>query len=108
MRLEDHLEGDVDFSGWKLRMKITLKENGLMKFFTDPNPPAKGSNEYEKWEMDNIKEMRLIVDVVKTHLLPLIFELEIAHEMRMLLRTCLRSTILLGLLLLETTFPTLK
>ena len=31
--------------------------------------------------MDNIKEMRLIVDAVKTHLLPIISELETAHKM---------------------------
>ena len=32
MRLEDKLEGDLDFAGWKLRLKLILKEHGLNKF----------------------------------------------------------------------------
>ena len=61
-------------------MKLKLKENDLKKFIEDPNLPPKGSDESKKWEIDNIKAMRVIVDVVKTHLLPIILELETTHE----------------------------
>ena len=62
-------------------MKLTPKENGLNKFIENPNQTPKWSNQSEKWETDNIKSTRLIVDVVKTHLLPIILELEATHEM---------------------------
>ena len=81
MRLEDRLEGDSDFAGWKFRLKLLLKEHGLNKFIENSDPPPKGNNELEKWESDNNKAMKLIVDGVKTHLLPVISELDTTHEM---------------------------
>ena len=58
-----------------------LKEHGLNKFKENSDPPPKGINELEKWECDNNKAMKLIVDGVKTHLLPVISELDTTHEM---------------------------
>lgn len=62
-------------------MKLTPKENGLKKFIENANQTPKRSNESEKWETNNIKFMRLIVNGVKTHLFPIILELEATHEM---------------------------
>ena len=81
MKLEDRLEGDLDFAGWKLRLKLILKEHGLNKFIEKSNPSPKGNDEIEKWESDNNKAMKIIVDGVKSHLLPVISELDTAHEM---------------------------
>lgn len=69
MRLQDRLEGDLDFAGWKLWLKLILKEHGLNKFIENSNPQPKGNDELEKWENGNNKSMKLIVDGVKTHLL---------------------------------------
>ena len=72
MRLEDRLEGDLDFASWKLCLKLILKEHGLNKFIEKSNPSPKGNDEIEKWKSDNNKAMKIIVDGVKTHLLPII------------------------------------
>ena len=62
-------------------MKVTLKDNDLSKFMEKSDIPPKGNKELIKWEKDNSRAMKLIVDGVKDHLLPIISELDTAHEM---------------------------
>ncbi len=62
-------------------MKVTLKDNDLKQLREKYDQPPKGNDESNKWEKDNARAMKLIVDGVKDHLLPIIFELDTAHEM---------------------------
>ena len=81
IKVEDRLEGDSNYTTWKLQMKVTLKDNDLKQFIKKSNQPPKENDELNKWEKDNARAMKLIVDGVKDHLLPIIFELDTAHEM---------------------------
>ena len=62
-------------------MKVTLKDNDLTQFIKKSDLPPKGNDELIKCEKDNARAMKLIMDGVRDHLLPIISELEIAHEM---------------------------
>ena len=79
IKVEDRLDGDSMYATWKLRMKLTLKDNHLKKFIEKSDQP-KGNDELIKWEKDNTKAMKLIVDGVRYHLLPPISESYIAHK----------------------------
>ena len=81
IKVEDRLEGDSNYTAWKLRMKVTLKDNDLKQFIEKSDQPPKENDELNKWEKDNARAMKLIVDGVKDHLLPIIFELDTAYEM---------------------------
>ena len=61
-------------------MKLTLKDNDLKQFIEKLNKP-KGIDELIKWEKDNTKAMKLIVDSVRNHLLLTISKLDTAHKM---------------------------
>ena len=61
-KLEDKLEGIENFLAWKYIFGLILKENDLHKYIKDESK--------EKHEQDLIKEMRIIVDSIKYHLIP--------------------------------------
>ena len=81
IKVEDRLEGDFNYTTWKLRIKVTLKDNDLKQFIEKFEHPPKENDELNKWEKDNARSMKMIDDGVKYHLLPIIFELDITHEM---------------------------
>ena len=62
-------------------MKVTLKDNDLKQFIKKSEHPPKENDELNKWEKDNARAMKLIVDGVKDHLLPIISKLDTAHKM---------------------------
>ena len=47
-----------------------MKENGLKKYINDEVAETKEDEAKEKHEQDLIKEMRIIVDSIKDHLIP--------------------------------------
>ena len=81
VRLEDRLEGASNFSSWKIRVMIILREMELEEYIeTNISMPE---NEPEKvtWKRHNNKTMNIIIDSVKDHILPSISSLKTAFEM---------------------------
>ena len=68
--LEDKLEGLENFLDWKYRIGLILKENGLDKYIKNEVAKPEEDEVNEKHEQDLIKEMRIIVDSIKDHLIP--------------------------------------
>ena len=68
-KLEDKLEGIQNFLAWKYRIGLILKENGLDKYIKDEVVKPKEDEAKEKHGQDLIKEMRIIVDSIKDHLI---------------------------------------
>ena len=69
-KLEDKLEGLENFLGWKYRIGLILKENGLEKYIKDEIAEPEEDEAKEKHEQDLIKAMRIIIDSIKDHLIP--------------------------------------
>ena len=68
--LEEKLEGRENFLAWKYRIGLILKENGLEKYIKDEIAEPKEDEAKEKHEQVLIKEMRIIADSIKDHLIP--------------------------------------
>ena len=69
-KLEDKLEGIEKFLAWKYRICLILRENGLEKYIKDEVAKPKEDEAKEKHEQHLLKEMRIIVDSIKDHLIP--------------------------------------
>ena len=61
IKVEDRLEGDSNYTSWKLRIKVTLKDNDLKQFIEKSDQPPKGNDELNKWEKDNTRAMKLML-----------------------------------------------
>ena len=68
-KLEDKLEGIENFLAWKYRIGLILKENGLEKYIKDEVAEPKEDESKEKYGQDLIKEMRIISNSIKDHLI---------------------------------------
>ena len=69
-KLEDKLEGIENFLACKYRIGLILKENGLEKYIKDEFVEPTEVEAKEKHGQDLIKEMIIIVDSIKYHLIP--------------------------------------
>ena len=69
-KIEDKLEGIEKFLGWKYRIGLILIENGLDKYIKHEIAEPTEFEAKEKHEQDLVKEMRIIVDSIKDHLIP--------------------------------------
>ena len=65
-KLEDKLEGLKKFLDLKYRIGLILKEKYIKNEFAE----LEEAEAKEKHEQDLIKEMRIIVDCIKDHLIP--------------------------------------
>ena len=68
-KLEDKLEGIKNFLAWKYRIGLILRENDLNKYMKDEFVEPKEDEPKEKHEKYLIKEMRIIDDSIKYHLI---------------------------------------
>ena len=55
---------------WKYRIGLILRENGLENYTENEIAEPEQDESKEKHEQDLIKEMRIIVDSIKDHLIP--------------------------------------
>ena len=69
-KLEDKVEVIENFLAWNYRIDLILKENNLEKYTKDKVAEPKEDEAKEKHEKDLIKEMMIIVDSIKYHLIP--------------------------------------
>ena len=68
-KLEDKREGLENFLAWKYRIGLILRENGLEKYIKNEIAKPEEAKAKEKHEQDLIKEMRIITDFIKDHLI---------------------------------------
>ena len=80
VRIEDRLEGASNFSSWKIRLLIVLREMELEKYIESNLPMPKNESEKVTWKRHN-KAMKIIIDSVKDHILLSIANLQTAFEM---------------------------
>ena len=80
-KLEDKLEGLEKFLAWIYRIGLILKENGLEKYIKNEVAEPEEAEAKEKHEQDLIKEMRIIVDSIKDHLIPQVSSKETPKQM---------------------------
>ena len=81
MKVEDRLDGTSNFSSWKSRVLLILKENDLLKFMNENVPEPKDEAEKAQWRKNDARERRILVDSVKDHLVPHISEKMTARKM---------------------------
>ena len=88
LRTEDRLDGAANFVSWKTQILLVLRENELWEEVvrnTTANPitiPASTDAVLlATFNKKDIKAMRIILDVVKDHVIPHISVKDHAHEM---------------------------
>ena len=81
VRLEDRLEGASNFSSWKIRVMIILREMELEKYIEINIMMPENELEKVTWKRHNNKAMKIIIDSLKDHIRPSISSLKTAFEM---------------------------
>ena len=81
VRIEDRLDGASNFSSWKIKLLIVLREMELEKYIESNVPLPESESEKITWKRHNNKAMKIIIDLVKDHILPSIAKLQTAFEM---------------------------
>ena len=71
MRFEHHLESVDNFESWKLRVMM-LKENKLESFVKEDKEEPKDDPKKSEWIEKNEKAMKIIVDTVQDHIVPIV------------------------------------
>lgn len=71
MRFEHHLGSADNFESWKLRLMM-LKENKLESFVREGKDEPKDDLQKSEWIEKNEKAMKIIVDVVQDHIVPIV------------------------------------
>jgi hypothetical protein len=79
--LEDRLDGSSNFSSWKSRLHITLEEDDLLSVIQKTLPETTTDEEKEEWKEDDVKARKIIIYLVRDHLLPRIANLKTTYEM---------------------------
>lgn len=72
MRFEYHLGSVDNFESWKLRLMMLLKENKLESFVREDKEEPKDDPEKSEWIEKNEKAMKIIVDAVQDHTVPIV------------------------------------
>jgi len=82
IRFEDRLDGVSNYLRWKVRISAILKENKIWKYVNTvviiPTDPIN----LDVYEVQEARAQRVILDGVKDHLIPHLFEKQTAHETR--------------------------
>lgn len=81
VRLEDRLEGASNFSSWKTRVMIFLREMELEDYVESNKTILKNDPDKTTWKRHNNKAMKIIIDSVKDRILPSISSLSTAFQM---------------------------
>ena len=81
LRVEDRLEGATNFRAWKARILLLLEENDLREYVEMVIPNPKDAQELATHRKREVKAKRVLLDFVKDHLIPHIFEKKTTKEM---------------------------
>ena len=80
-KLEDKIEGIENFWAWKYRIGLILREIDLDKYIKEEVAEPEEDEAKEKHKKDLIREMRIIADSIKGHLIPQVSSKENPKEM---------------------------
>jgi hypothetical protein len=106
--VEDRLDGSSNFSSWKSRLQITLEEDDLLSVIQKALPKTATHEEKEEWKKDDVKARKIIIYLVKDHLLPCIANLKTACEMYEALKNMFESNNTLRALTLKGQLQNIK
>ena len=81
LRVEDRLEGATNFRAWKARIIFLLEENDLKEYIEMVIPNPKDAQELATHRKREVKAKRVLLDFVKDHLIPHIFEKKTTKDM---------------------------
>ena len=81
LRFEDWLDGASNFLSWKARVTLLLKEHDLWEIVEKVVPTPTNAVEKAALEKKDIKAQRVILDVVKDHLIPHLAEKQSTKKM---------------------------
>lgn len=59
LKIKDILEGASNFTSWRFRIMLTLRENDLGEFVESSIPEPKEEEEKLQWEKKDIKAMKI-------------------------------------------------
>ena len=81
IRYDYSLEGASNYISWKARITLVLMENGLWNFANSTVTPSKNPRDLTIHRLKDVKVKRIILDVVKDHLIPHIAEKKLPRGM---------------------------
>jgi hypothetical protein len=79
--VEDRLDGSSNFSSYKSRLQVTLKEYDLLKVIQNTLPETTIDEENEIRREEDVKARKILIYSVRDHLLPCIVNLKTTYEM---------------------------
>ena len=79
--MEDRLNGSSNFSSWKSILQITLEEYELLSVIQKTLPEIATGEEKEIRKEEDTKARKIIIYLVRDHLLPRISNLKTTYEM---------------------------
>jgi hypothetical protein len=79
--VEDRLDGASNFRSWKSRLQVTLEEYDLLDVVTKTIPDTATDVEKKIIKQEYVKARKLIIYLVRDHLLPHISNLKTAYDM---------------------------
>jgi hypothetical protein len=81
LRVEGRLEGATNFRAWKARILLLLEENDLKDYVEMVVPDPNDAQELATHKKKEVKAKRELLDYVKDHLIPHIFEKKTTKDM---------------------------
>lgn len=82
LRFEDRLDGASNFSPWKEMMALILEVNDLWEFASTTVTPPTDATLLAAHIKKDVNARRIILDVVKDHIIPHLSGKKTAREMR--------------------------
>jgi hypothetical protein len=79
--VEYRLDGSSNFNSWKSRLQVTLEEDDLLSVVTKTLPETVIDEEKEIRREEDVKARKIIIYLIRDHLLPRIANLKTAYEM---------------------------
>jgi hypothetical protein len=106
--VDDRLDGSSNFSSRKSRLQITLEEDDLLNVIQKTLPETTTDEEKEEWKEDDVNARKIIIYLVRDHLLPRIANLKTTYEMYDALKNMFESTNTLRALTLKSQLQNIK
>jgi len=81
LRIEDKLDSASNFRSWKTMILFILEENDILNHVKGEISKQEGDEEKSKYKKNEVKAKRILIDYVKDHLIPHLFEFNTAKKM---------------------------
>jgi hypothetical protein len=81
LNIEDKLEGATNFQDWKARILLLLEENDLKEYVEGLVPSPTDPQELIAHKKNEVKSKQILLDSMKDHLNPHIYEKKTTKDM---------------------------